>query len=390
MWSRAPSLILCIAALPAYASPLHAGPWPWIDDASGANELSVLLMGDTNLQGREDPAEAYRYVRETLLAADVRFANLECALAGSSKDPLIDDIPHKRWIHSEPDQVAALESVRMSAVGVANNVNYPWQAMLRSIAVLDSAGIAHTGGGNNSEAARRPAIIRIRNTRVGFIQYAATVFPFNHAASDTRPGIAAIRVSTAYQPPPNLDKPGQPPIVITRVDDASMAAMRADIEALAGVADVVVASYHWGISNSTDVIDYQRVLGRAAIDAGADVVLGHGPHTYQEIEMHRGRPIFHSTGQFVFDDRLRLGKHEEGLLVRLLVRDGQVAGISLVPSWRDESNLVRLHSPNSDKGRELLGYLRSVNGAGGAELEVAGDEIVIRGLVPRSANKKAK
>jgi len=390
MWSRASSLILCIALSTAYASPLRADPWPWVEDGSGASEVSILLMGDTNLQGREDPAEAYRYVRDTLLAADVRFANLECALAGSSKDPLIDDIPHKRWIHSEPDQVAALESVRMSAVGVANNVNYPWQAMQRSIEVLSRAGIAYTGGGPDSKAAREPVIVEVKGTRVGFIQYAATVFPFNHAASDARPGIAAIHVSTAYQPPPNLDKPGQPPIVITRVDDTSLAGMRADIEALVHNADVVVASYHWGISNSTDVVDYQRVVGRAAIDAGADVVMGHGPHTYQEIEMHRGRPIFHSIGQFVFDDRLRLGKHEEGLLVRLLVRDRQLAGISLVPSWRDETNLVRLHSPNSDKGRELLGYLRSVNGAGGAELEVAGDEIVVRGLVPRNANNKTE
>ncbi len=388
MWNRAPLLIIYIAMVPAYASTLHADPWPWVDDGSGANDVSVLLMGDTNLQGREDPAEAYRYVRDTLLAADVRFANLECALAGSSKDPLIDDIPHKRWIHSEPDQVAALQSVRMSAVGVANNVNYPWQAMLKSIAVLDDAGIAHTGGGLNSDAAREPVIVEANGTRVGFIQYAATVFPFNHAASDTRPGIAAIRVSTSYRPPPNLDKPGQPPIVITQVDETSLARMRADIESLASDADVVVASYHWGISNSTDVVDYQRVVGRAAIDAGADVVMGHGPHTYQEIEMHRGRPIFHSIGQFVFDDRLRLGKHEEGLLVRLLVRDRQVAGISLVPAWRDKSNLVRLHSPNSDKGRELLGYLRSVNAHGGTEFDVAGDEIVIRGLIPRNANKK--
>ena len=384
MWKRAPYLLLCLSALAT-----HAEPWPWVDDGSDANEVSVLLMGDTNLQGRSDPAAAYRHVRDTLLAADLRFANLECALAGSSTDPLVDDIPHKRWIHSEPDQVAALESVRMSAVGVANNVNYPWQAMLKSIAVLADAGIAHTGGGHDLGEARAPVILDVRGTRVGFIQYAATVFPFNHAATDTRPGIAPIVVSTAYQAPPNLDKPGQPPIVLTWVDDASLAAMRADIEALAARSDVVVASYHWGISNSTDVVDYQRVVGRAAIDAGADVVMGHGPHTYQQIEMHRGRPIFHSIGQFVFDDRLRLGKHEEGLLIRLLIRDRQVAGISLVPSWRDATNLVRLHSPQSDKGRELLGYLRSVNDPDGAELDVVGDEIILRGFVPRDTRTKA-
>ena len=384
MWKRVPCLLVGLSMLTA-----HADPWPWTDDGDDANEVTVLLMGDTNLQGRQDPAEAYRHVRDTLLAADLRFANLECALAGSSTDPLIDDIPHKTWIHSEPDQVAALESVRMNAVGVANNVNYPWQAMLKSIAVLAEAGIAHTGGGQDILEARKPVIMDVRGTRVGFIQYAATVFPFKHAATDTRPGIAPIRVSTSYQPPPNLDKPGQPPIVITRVDGASLDAMRSDITALAAAADVVIASYHWGISNSTDVVDYQRVVGRAAIDAGADVVMGHGPHTYQQIEMHQGRPIFHSIGQFVFDDRLRLGKHEEGLLVRLLVRDRRLAGVSLVPSWRGATNLVRLHSPRSEKGRELLGYLRAVNDPGGAELDVVGDEIILRGFVPRGTNNKA-
>ena len=384
MWKR----VLCFSfCLSPFA--VQADPWTWVDDASDPGEVSVLLMGDTNLQGRKDPAEAYRHVRETLLAADLRFANLECALAGSSTDPLIDDIPHKTWIHSEPDQVAALESVKMSAVGVANNVNYPWQAMLKSLAVLADAGVAHTGGGRDIREAREPVVMEVRGTRVGFVQYAATVFPFNHAATETRPGIAPIWVSTAYRPPPNLDKPGQPPIVITEVDAASLAQMRSDIEALAAEADVVIASYHWGISNSTDVVDYQRVVGRAAIDAGADVVMGHGPHTYQQIEMHRGRPIFHSIGQFVFDDRLRLGKHEEGLLVRLLVRDRQLADISLVPSWRDETNLVRLHSPRSDKGRELLGYLRAVNEADGAEFEVVGDEIILRGFVPRDTRKRA-
>ncbi len=384
MWKQASCVFLSLVALAA-----HADSWPWVDDGDDPNEVSVLLMGDTNLQGRRDPAGAYVHVRETLLAADLRFANLECALAGSSTDPLVDDIPHKTWIHSEPDQVAALESVRMSAVGVANNVNYPWQAMLKSLAVLADAGVAHTGGGHDIAEARQPAVFEVRGTRVGFIQYAATVFPFNHAATETRPGIAPIMVATSYRPPPNLDKPGQPPIVITEVDDASLERMRSDIAALAATADVVIASYHWGISNSTDVVDYQRVVGRAAIDAGADVVMGHGPHTYQQIEMHRGRPIFHSIGQFVFDDRLRLGKHEEGLLVRLLVRDRQLADVSLVPSWRDATNLVRLHSPRSDKGRELLGYLRAVNDPGGAELEVVGDEIILRGFVPRMTNDKA-
>ena len=366
--------------LTALTVPAGAAEWPWMDSADDPNEVSVLLMGDTNLQGRSDPAEAYQYVRDTLLGADLRFANLECALAGSDPDPLVDDIPHKSWIHSEPDQVRALTSVRMDGVGIANNVNYPWRAVLKSIDVLDQAGIAHTGGGRNADEAREPIVFDVKGTRIGFLQYAATVFPFDHAATAERPGIAEIKVYTAYQAPPNLDKPGQPPVVITWPDDASLAGMQADIATLDDSVDVVIVSYHWGVSNTTEVVDYQSTVGRAAIDAGADLVLGHGPHKFQKIELHDGRPILHSVAQFVFDDRIRLGKHKEGLLARLLLRDGEIAGLSLVPSWRGDDNLVRLYSPREGRGRELFGYLKSVNGPDGAALDVVGDEIVVRGV----------
>lgn len=358
-------------------------PWQWLEDADESNEIAVLLMGDTNLQGREHPPDAYRHVRATLLDADIRFANLEVALAGHSKDPLVDDIPHKTWMHSEPDQVSALTSVEMSGVGVANNVNYPWQAVMRSLEVLDDAGIPHVGGGRNLDAAHTPLIVAAKTTKVGFLQYAATVFPFNHAATKDRPGIAQIEVHTAYQAPPNLDKPGQPPIVLTWPDDSSLARMQDDIRRLADVVDVVVVSYHWGVSNTIEPVSYQSDVGRAAIDAGADLVFGHGPHEYQRIEMHRGKPIFHSLGQFVFDDILRLGKHREGLLARALIRDGELVAVSLLPSWLDDNNDVRLEHPASGKGLELYHRLLMVNGDDGVPVRVEGNEIVVSGIGTR-------
>jgi len=63
---------------------------------------------------------------DILKATDIRFLNLEGPFAGSSKDPLVRDIPHKTWTHSEPDKVAALTAAGIDAVGVANNVTYPW------------------------------------------------------------------------------------------------------------------------------------------------------------------------------------------------------------------------------------------------------------------------
>ncbi len=319
------------------------------------------------------------HVMPTLRAADLRILNLEGPFAGASTDPWVPDIPHKDWQHSEPDQVAALTVAEIDAVGVANNVTYPWQALMRSLAVLTAENIPFAGGGKNLAAAHKPVILEKNGIRVAFMQYAATVFPFDHAATSDRPGIAAIKVYTAYQPPPNLDKPGQPPVVITWLDEASEARMVADIRLLSEQVDLVIASFHWGVSDTKKIVSYQRDIARAVIDAGADVVLGHGPHRYQEIEMYDGKPILYSVAQFAFDD-LRKDRHirfREGLLVRLAIRDKELHSVSMVPTWRDDDNFVRLYDPNLGKGRELFGYLKSVN-EGGASLELAGQEIVIR------------
>jgi hypothetical protein len=65
---------------------------------------------------------------------------------------------------------------------------------------------------------------------------------------------------------------------------------------------VVVVSLHWGIHFVPAVIaDYQRDVGRAAIDAGADAVLGHHAHILKGVEVHRGRPIIYSLGNFAMD-----------------------------------------------------------------------------------------
>ena len=379
MITRIQTFLWCLFIILHTQAQTDPGPWPWAQD--GEEITSILLMGDNNFQFREKPEEAYKYVLPTLWAADLRFLNLEGPFAGASKDPRLPDIPHKNWRHSEPDQVAALVAANIDVVGVANNVTYPWQALLRSLAVLDEAGIAYTGGGHNIKEAHQPAILETNGVKVGFIQYGATVFPYNHAATDEIPGIAQIKVHTAYQPPHNLDKPGQPPVVITWVDEASKALMVQDIKDLNEKADVVIVSYHWGISRSTKAVSYQSDIAKAVIDAGADVVIGHGPHKYQKIEIYKGKPVFHSLAQFAFDDRRkdRYKTFREGLLVRVAIKNKKVASVSFVPSWREDDNFVRLYDPNVGKGRELYGYLKSVN-EGGADLKIEAKEIVVQGL----------
>ena len=95
-----------------------------------------------------------------------------------------------------------------------------------------------------------------------------------------------------------MNRPGIPPVVVTWADADYLRAFTEDVAALRAQADVVVASCHWGLHK--DVLAYMRDIAHAAIDAGADIVIGHGPHYSLAVEVYRGKPIFYGLGSFSF------------------------------------------------------------------------------------------
>ena len=79
-------------------------------------------------------------------------------------------------------------------------------------------------------------------------------------------------------------------------------ALKRDIAAArAAGADVVVVMPHWGVEYTAPPYGTQQRLGRAAIDAGADMVIGDHPHWVGAMEVYKGKPIWYSLGNFVFD-----------------------------------------------------------------------------------------
>ncbi len=244
--------------------------------------------------------------------------------------------------------------------------------------MLDAHGILHTGGGATLEEAQEGVVMEKAGVRFAFLQFTATYWPFQHAAGPEAPGAATVKVETYYKPPPQvLDKPGQPPLIITTVDPSSLAAMQEAIEALAQQADVIVVSYHWGVSSSTEMVEFQRTIARAAIDSGADVILGHGPHVLQPIEVWKGSPIFYSVANFVFD-WWKMRDKPDGLLVRLAVQEGKVTRVAGVPLRRNADNDPVLLDPTSGDGHSMYRQLAELGGESGAELLLEGREIVVK------------
>jgi poly-gamma-glutamate capsule biosynthesis protein CapA/YwtB (metallophosphatase superfamily) len=294
----------------------------------------LVLTGDVNLMNVADPRVPFRKIGDELRAADVVFSNLECCLHLPSSQ---HSMSTEGFFADPAIGGEALALAGIHVVGIANNVNYGAANIMASIARLDQIGILHTGAGPDLNAARAPAIIARNGVRVGIVQRSSVYWPTDHEAHDDSPGIAVIGGHTAYHVPtgrmhagmPPANRPGVPPVIITWADADQLEAFRDDIAALRAQVDIVVASCHWGLGR--EPLAYMTEIAHAAIEAGADLVIGHGPHYPLPVEIHRGRPICYGLGNLSFGTGHGGRKHENwiGMVVELACERDRITTFDL-------------------------------------------------------------
>jgi poly-gamma-glutamate capsule biosynthesis protein CapA/YwtB (metallophosphatase superfamily) len=295
--------------------------------------LQMILTGDVNLMNVTDPRTPFARINDELRAADVVFSNLECCLVDT---PAGHSLSNEGFFADPEVGGEALRLAGVHAVGIANNVHYGDANIKASIARLDRLGILHAGAGADLAAARAPAALERGGVRFGFLQRSSVYWPTNHEARKDGGGIAVIRGHTAYHvpmfktradvPPPN--RPGLPPDIITWADAAYLSAFKEDIAALRPRVDVLVTSCHWGLGK--DVLQYMTEIAHAAIDAGADIVVGHGPHHSLAVEVYKGKPIFYGLGNFSFHTGHGGRRHGDwvGMLVRASASAKGIDGVT--------------------------------------------------------------
>jgi poly-gamma-glutamate capsule biosynthesis protein CapA/YwtB (metallophosphatase superfamily) len=335
---------------------------------------TLLILGDTNIQNREDPFSAFVNVRDMLSSADVVFGQLEGPLAEPSVDPTRPDIPHKAgWRHSGAKVGPALKKAGYVGVSCASNVAHPASAAVASVKALDSVGILHCGVGETLAEARQPVVIEKNGVRFGFLSYTSVFWPSNHAASANSPGCATIKAHAAYEPGPRaLEMPGAEPITHTFADPVELQAMQEDVRSLRTKVDLVILSCHWGVSSKDEPVAYQREIARAAIEAGADMVFGHHPHVVQAAEIYRNKPVFYSLGNFAFDWDVMRGRHLDGLALRCSISGTAIVGIELMPVRRNEHNDICVHGADTSAGREILGRFKELSQKIGSAIALSG------------------
>jgi len=259
--------------------------------------ILVSLVGDVVIN-RPDPASAFDGVRKLLGESDIRFANCEAMYSRSTERHPQDPCTTR----ADPDNFVGVTSAGFDILSFANNhaLGGGYGSFFDTLELMCENNIAAVGAGNDLAEAMAPVYVERKGVKVGFVAYACVYYP-GFEAMPNRPGVACLRNYTEYKC--EVGQPGTQPIGITTVaDPRDKAAMVDAVREAKANADAVVVSMHWGLHHTdATVADYEGELGRAAIDAGADIVFGHHQHILKGVEVYDGRLIVHGANQFVFD-----------------------------------------------------------------------------------------
>jgi len=177
---------------------------------------------------------------------DFTFANLECSLTTSTSSDT-----KNFCFRADPAyaQILSMGSVEFVTLGNNHVMDYGEQGYTDTKAALDAVGISYTGRGEGS----------IYKTASG-LKIGVYAVSFGKTAQ-IKEGVAALKAAGA---------------------------------------EFVIAAIHWGDEGSYDVNELQKEQGHAAIDAGADIVIGSHPHTLQPCEEYNGKYIYYSLGNWSF------------------------------------------------------------------------------------------
>ena len=260
---------------------------------------NILTFGGDIAPIRDDCDGLLGGLAPLIKSADLAVANLEIALTDKGQPTRGKGIVHT----GPPAAIAALKDAGFDCFNMANNhvLDYGEAALLDCLDRIGQAKLPVFGAGRNLREAAAPMILERGGLKIGLLGFTSTL-PQGFAATSGAPGVNPLRARTAWRASRNPDEyPGSAPVIDTWPVPEDLARMKGDIRSLKAKADLVLVYQHWGCSMTEQVLDFQRAIGHAAIEAGAAGVFGGHQHVVSAIEFHKGAPIVHGMGNLVFD-----------------------------------------------------------------------------------------
>jgi poly-gamma-glutamate capsule biosynthesis protein CapA/YwtB (metallophosphatase superfamily) len=291
--------------LSAKVTVTHPAPATPAED-DGTPHATLIAMGDIMLSRvvgqklrQHGNAYAFEKMADELRKGDIVFANLETPITAGR------EITSGMSFRSDPGVEYAMKDAGITVLSLANNhtPNFGEKGIIDTVALLDKAGIAHAGAGKDLAAASAPAVVEAQGLTVAFLAYNdSDVVPASYGAAEKHAG--------------------------TNIIDGKRVA--GDIAAARKLADLVIVSMHSGTEYVLEPNARQKAFAHAAIDGGADLVIGHHPHVVQRAEVYKGKYVFYSLGNFVFD-QMWSADTRRGLVLKIRLGEDGVENVSYLP-----------------------------------------------------------
>jgi len=248
--------------------------------------------------------------RDIFKTADIVFANLETPITEGRE---IRD--NEVVFRSDPGTESALKNAGITIVSLANNhlPDFGTKGVEDTLKYLDDASILHSGAGTETDA-YDPVYFDSGGIRFALLAYTdQNLVPSSYAAGEDHPGTAMMGISK----------------------------MSESVLEAKSKADIVIVSMHSGTEYVYKSTKFQQSFAHAAVDSGADFVIGHHPHVVQEMEKYKGKYIFYSLGNFIFDQMWSMATRE-GLMIKAYFTKSGVEKVLLYPVLIENYSQPRL------------------------------------------------
>lgn len=323
-----------------------------VPHAAYAQKIVLTAVGDIMLAGSGTTTFARRgydypfsVTGGELRRSDITVGNLEAPLTGRGTE-----FTGKKYrFKVSPKAAAALRTAGFSVVTLANNhiMDFGETGLRETMKNLASEKILHAGAGENLSAARRPALIERKGKKIAFLAYSLTQ-PLEYFAGENRAGTA----------------PGYARF------------FREDIRQAKSAADYVVVSFHWGAELAVFPKSYQVDAARRAIDAGADLIIGHHPHVLQGVERYRGGLILYSLGNYAFGS---MSSHADASVIARITLDGAVREAEFIPLNVLNSQVRFRPSPlRGARARAVICRLNDLSRPWNTEIVAEGERYLVK------------
>ncbi len=429
---------LCLpSAPPAEAQSAHR---------DGDGNITMAMVGDLIISRAlsvYDEPEFLR-LRDLIRGATVGLGNMEMLLHQWEDDVIPAAQSGGTYMAAHPDMARELAWMGFDMLSLANNhtMDYGEGGLRRTVQALAAAGIRAAGAGENLAQARAPAYLDTKDGRVALISVSSSFAEHMRAGHQRpdmrgRPGLSPLRFETTRIVPaqvyetlrevrtevglPAAYEPGPGYRVVTTLHEGDLEEVLAVIRDARRQANWVVVTSHTHQGDGDRYVPAQALVtfARLAIEAGADAFYGHGPHVLRGIEIHQGKPIFYSLGDFIFqnetplfqpwdnyqaqglgfdalpsdfyDARIRRSPAGswpgqafwwDGAMVLVEFRDGGLHEVRIVPVvlgyGLDRPQRGRPVAATGEDARRILTLLQELSEPFGTRIEIVGDEGRIR------------